>query len=125
VEQAKRGAGDASAPVSKKSGMYTSIHAPKNPEPIVITRRFIMPKYDEVLTWSSLDCIHFTLEFPPTEEGAGTSRNLRRPTISKLGLFLRPHDAPGGRKGKDWAIGDWMTALDELEQVCLLSLNTI
>lgn len=120
VEQAKRGTNDAAAPAPKKSGLYTSIHAPKVAEPVVITQRFIMPKYEDVLAWSCLDCIHFTLEFPPHGEDDGeTRKNRQRPSIGKLNLFLRPHDMLGGRRGKDWSIGDWQQALEELEQVAI------
>lgn len=102
----------------QKSALYASIHAPKTGEVDGAMRAFIMPKVEDVQSWSPLDCIHFVLEFPPTRDGNPAKTPKRRaPTIGKLKLFLLPYDRPGGRKGKDWSVGDWQMALDELEQV--------
>lgn len=100
----------------KKSALYASIHAPKTAD--IEGRAFIMPKVEEVQSWSPLDCIHFALEFSPTNNGRkSTSLKTRAPNIGRLKLFLLPYDRPGGRKGKDWSVGDWQVALEELEHV--------
>jgi hypothetical protein len=119
VEQAKRAkegkpASDAPA---KKSSLHSSIHAPKEPESYRSTRAFIMPSQDDVQTWTVLDCIHFGLDFPPRAEPGPTKNKSRAPSISKLKLFLLPYDKPGGRRGKDWSMGDWNLSLDELDDV--------
>jgi hypothetical protein len=100
----------------KKSALYASIHAPRTAA--IDGRAFIMPKVEEVQSWTPLDCIHFALEFPPTKEGGkSTYLKTRAPNIGRLKLFLLPYDRPGGRKGKDWSMGDWRVALEELEHV--------
>jgi hypothetical protein len=117
-EQAKRAKTEGRAQekvAPKKSALYASIHAPKNAD--IEDRAFIMPRVEDVQSWSPLDCIHFALEFPPTNREKPTSPKTRAPNIGRLKLFLLPHDQPGGRKGKDWSMGDWQVALEELEHV--------
>lgn len=98
-----------------KSSLFASIHAPKSGSPEYV-RAFVMPSPEDVQGWSVLDCIYFVLEFPPGED-VNRARSRRRPEIGKLKLFLLSHDKPGGRKGKDWSMGDWKVGLDELEDV--------
>lgn len=121
VEQAKRtkeGKPASDAP-GKKSSLHASIHAPKEPESYRSTRAFIMPSQDDVQTWTVLDCIHFGLDFPPRAETGPKQSKLRPPSISKLKLFLLPHDQPGGRRGKDWSMGDWNLSLEQLDDVAV------
>lgn len=121
-EQSRRGASKDTAPQpnTKPSALYTSIHAPKGgAEAAYGLRAFVMPKQEEVQIWKPLDCIHFVLEFPPNIDATSTrqAHNRRPPAIAKLKLFLLAYGQPGGRRGRDWSIGDWKTALEELEQV--------
>ncbi|KAG8831695.1 hypothetical protein FRC17_002726 [Serendipita sp. 399] len=118
-EQRKQAGNPSSSSSSTgKASIYSSIHAPKKADPQVIRRAFVMPTPEDVQAWSASDCILFSLEFPSISDEERTKPNNRsQPTVSKLGLFLLPHDKPGGRKGKDWSIGDWKMALDELDKV--------
>jgi hypothetical protein len=117
MEQGRRKSEKSSpSPASQKqSALYTSIHAPKGAERVQSMRAFIMPTQEEVQLWKPLDCIHFALEFPPLTEKI--SRNHRPPSIAKLKLFLLAHDQPGGRRGKDWSVGDWKQSLEEMDHV--------
>ena len=122
LEQSKRQASKSktSQPKAKTSSLYTSIHAPKGAaEAEYGMRAFIMPTQVEVQSWKPLDCIHFVLEFPPGADTtpATQTRNRRPPAISKLKLFLLTYGQPGARRGKDWSVGDWKAALEELDQV--------
>jgi len=117
LEQERRKKSQPTPTGQKKSALYASIHAPKVGEREKSTRAFIMPSQEQVQAWKPLDCIHFALEFPPREDDSANPRNRRPPSIEKLCLFLLPHDQPGGRRGKDWSIGDWRLSLEELDQV--------
>ncbi|KAG8833698.1 hypothetical protein FRC18_003207 [Serendipita sp. 400] len=105
-------------PLTGKASIYSSMHAPKKADPQVLRRAFVMPTSEDVQMWSAPDCIIFSIEFPPVSDGVQTKTDNRsQPTVTKLKLFLLSHDKPGGRKGKDWSIGDWKMALEELEKV--------
>lgn len=112
AEQARRGSESPAAP-EPSSSLFESIHAPKssNAKFLMPSKVFSMPDQNAIQEWSCLECIEYSIKFPPPPIVKPT------PSIIKLRLFLLVHNQPGGRWGKEWAQGDWELALRELDNV--------
>lgn len=91
----------------QKGGLYSSIHAPRSACPVIDESEYVG-------TWSTRDCIQYLCR----ENSLGKRNScMGDPAFNRLANFLTPAYTPGGRRGDEWSIPDWMSSLVSLKKL--------